>query len=106
LAGGFGRSAFGPSGRPEARTFSWHAEIARVSALGGGGREVMAMMAAVDRLAGPARNRSAVIERAVEEYVALQARRRRDARDLEILDRHAARLNREAADVLSYQADL
>lgn len=32
-------------------------------------------------------------------------RRRRDARDRHILDRTAAELNREAADVLAYQTD-
>ncbi len=64
------------------------------------------LIAAIDRLAGPSRSRSAVIERAVREPLALEARRSRDARDREILDRHAERLNREAADVLSYQVDL
>jgi len=60
----------------------------------------------LDRLAGPRRNRSAVIERAVRDFVASQARRLRDARDLEILDRNAERLNREAADVLSFQVEV
>lgn len=64
------------------------------------------LVAAVDRLAGPAKNRSAVIERAVRNLVAAQARRSRDARDLKILEKHAARLNREAEDVLSYQVDV
>lgn len=60
----------------------------------------------LDRLAGPRKNRSAVIERAVRDFVASQARRLRDARDLEILDKNAARLNREAADVLSFQMEV
>ena len=64
------------------------------------------LLAEIDRLAGPSKNRSAVIERAVRELVASEARRLRDTRDLEILDKHAARLNREAADVLSYQVDV
>ena len=64
------------------------------------------LIAEIDRLAGPAKNRSAVIERAVRSLIALEARRLRDARDREILDTQAARLNREAADVLSYQVEV
>lgn len=64
------------------------------------------LIAEIDRLAGPSGNRSAVIERAIRELVAVEARRRRDAHDREILDRHAKRLNREAEDVLSYQVDM
>jgi len=60
----------------------------------------------VDRLAGAAKNRSAVIERAVRDLVAAQVRQSRDARDRKILAKHAARLNREAEDVLSYQVDV
>jgi len=62
-------------------------------------------LAAIDRLAGSRRNRSAVVERAVRELVAAEARRLRNERDLEILNRHAKRLNAEAADVLTYQVD-
>jgi metal-responsive CopG/Arc/MetJ family transcriptional regulator len=62
------------------------------------------LIAEIDRLAGSAKNRSAVIERAIRGLIALEARRLRDARDREILDKHAGRLNREAADVLSYQS--
>ena len=61
---------------------------------------------AVDRVAGPSRNRSAVIERAVREFLAAGERRQRDARDREILDAQAERLNREAEDVLSYQVEV
>ena len=57
----------------------------------------------LDRLVGPGGNRSAVLERALEEYLTEQERRRRDERDLEILDRDAKKLNREAGDVLGYQ---
>ena len=60
----------------------------------------------VDRLAGPARYRSAVIERALRDFIAAEERRRRDARDREILDKHAEALNREAQDALSYQVDM
>jgi metal-responsive CopG/Arc/MetJ family transcriptional regulator len=56
----------------------------------------------VDRQSG-AKSRSEFIERALWVYVSELARRERDARDLEILNRHADRLNQEAADVLTYQ---
>lgn len=64
------------------------------------------IVAEIDRLAGPTKNRSAVIERAVREFAAAEARRRRDARDREILDKQAEPLNREAEDVLTYQVDV
>jgi predicted transcriptional regulator len=60
---------------------------------------------AVDRLAGRGGNRSAVIERAILEFVERRARQERDARDRELLDRHADALNRETADALEFQAE-
>ena len=63
------------------------------------------LLIAVDHLAGRGTNRSAVIEQAVRDFVAVRAQRMRNARDLEILDKHAVRLNREASDVLSYQVE-
>lgn len=62
-------------------------------------------MAAIDELAAEGRNRSRIIEEAVTEYLERRARERRDRRDVEILDRHAERLNREVEDVLAYQAE-
>jgi len=59
----------------------------------------------LDRFIGPGGNRSAVLERALDSYLTDQERREREARDLEILNRDAARLNREARDVLGYQED-
>jgi metal-responsive CopG/Arc/MetJ family transcriptional regulator len=49
------------------------------------------------------KNRSAVIERAALAYLAKLERQERDRRDVEIINRHAERLNREAMDVLEYQ---
>jgi metal-responsive CopG/Arc/MetJ family transcriptional regulator len=49
------------------------------------------------------RNRSAFVEKASRAYLATLEKTRRDARDLEILNTHAERLNAEAADVLKYQ---
>jgi hypothetical protein len=46
-----------------------------------------------------------VIETAVTEYLARRRRQRRDARDLEILDRRSDDLNRELAEMLPYQAE-
>jgi hypothetical protein len=50
------------------------------------------------------KNRSDFIETAVWTFLAQLSRDEINARDLEIINRHAEDLNREAADVLSYQA--
>ena len=65
------------------------------------------LVEAVDRRARQQdRNRSDFIETAIRVYIEQLARNERNARDLEILDRRADDLNREAADVLEYQAPL
>jgi hypothetical protein len=51
-------------------------------------------------------SRSETIERLLRESLAGRARRLADQRDLEIINRHADRLNAEAEDVLEYQTDL
>ncbi len=61
------------------------------------------VLRAIDKLTGESKNRSEFIETAVRTYIAQQARRRRNARDLEIINQHANRLNEEAIDVLAYQ---
>jgi metal-responsive CopG/Arc/MetJ family transcriptional regulator len=58
----------------------------------------------VDQLSG--KNRSEFIETALRAFIAQLSREQQNARDLEILNRHADRLNQEAADVLLYQAEL
>jgi metal-responsive CopG/Arc/MetJ family transcriptional regulator len=58
----------------------------------------------VDRLAGQRYSRSAVIERILREYLRDLERAELNARDLEILNREADRLNAEMEDVLSFQA--
>jgi len=60
----------------------------------------------VDQLAKQYGTRSAVVELALRDFVAAAARRDRDARDIEILNRRADALNAEAEDVLSYQVEL
>jgi metal-responsive CopG/Arc/MetJ family transcriptional regulator len=60
---------------------------------------------AIDEFAGDEGNRSRVIERAVLEFIARHRRAMREQKDLEILNRTADDLNREAEDVLAYQAE-
>ncbi|MEN6333870.1 MAG: ribbon-helix-helix domain-containing protein [Phycisphaerales bacterium] len=49
------------------------------------------------------KTRSDFIETAVWAFIQQQARDEQNARDLEIINRNADALNREAADVLEYQ---
>jgi metal-responsive CopG/Arc/MetJ family transcriptional regulator len=49
------------------------------------------------------KNRSALLERAAIAWLAHLERQMRDRKDMEIIDRNADRLNREAMDVLGYQ---
>jgi len=49
------------------------------------------------------RTRSDFIETAVWTFIQQQIRDEQNARDLEIINRHAESLNRQAADVLEYQ---
>jgi metal-responsive CopG/Arc/MetJ family transcriptional regulator len=57
----------------------------------------------MDQLAGRASNRSAFVETAVRRFIEQLRRERRNASDLEIINRKSRQLNREAADVLEYQ---
>jgi Arc/MetJ-type ribon-helix-helix transcriptional regulator len=59
----------------------------------------------IDALIGLFGNRSAVIEKAIRDLLAVEAKRRRDIRDIEILSRRWDELNKEAEDVLSYQVN-
>jgi len=54
----------------------------------------------------PDASTSAVVEAALREYLAKRRKAARDARDLDIINRNAERLNREAEDALTYQVDL
>ncbi len=58
---------------------------------------------AIDARAGRGRGRSEFIETALRAFLDRARRDERNARDMEILNRRAGRLNREAADVLAYQ---
>jgi metal-responsive CopG/Arc/MetJ family transcriptional regulator len=61
------------------------------------------VLAKVDRLAGSKRSRSAIIEQILRHFFRERARRKINARDLELLNAAADRLNAEAQDVLQYQ---
>ena len=47
-----------------------------------------------------------MLEQALREFLANRERRKRDARDLRILNSRSDELNREAKDVLEYQVEL
>ncbi len=64
------------------------------------------LLKAIDKEAGPSKNRSDFIETALWAYLEHRRREVRDAQDLEIINRHSERLNREALDVLGYQVEL
>jgi metal-responsive CopG/Arc/MetJ family transcriptional regulator len=63
------------------------------------------VMAAVNEFSTPS-SRSEFIEKAVRSYLAQQERVARNRRDLQLINRNAARLNREAQDVLAFQGEL
>jgi metal-responsive CopG/Arc/MetJ family transcriptional regulator len=62
-----------------------------------------ALLVEVDKLAIAPCTRSAIIEEAVQAYLAHKAQRERDERELHILNAHADEFNAEMADILSYQ---
>jgi metal-responsive CopG/Arc/MetJ family transcriptional regulator len=62
------------------------------------------VLKAIDKTTTRTRSRSRVIEDAAREFLARRARAAREARDLAILNGSAEELNKEAEDVLRYQA--
>lgn len=64
------------------------------------------LLDAVDKYSKPFKNRSEFIETATWKYVEQLIREKREARDLEIINRNSKRLNQEALDVLNYQVDV
>ena len=64
------------------------------------------VLKAIDKLSGQSKNRSEFIEMAVRHYIAQLIRKGRNARDLEIINQRADRLNEEALDVLAYQVTM
>ena len=61
------------------------------------------LLKVIDEQAGPHKSRSDFIEKAVRAYVVKVKRDQQNARDLDIINRQAERLNEEAKDVLTYQ---
>ena len=61
------------------------------------------LLKTIDEQSGPQKNRSEFIEKALRNYIGQMIRDRQNARDFEIINHQADRLNDEAADVLSYQ---
>jgi metal-responsive CopG/Arc/MetJ family transcriptional regulator len=62
------------------------------------------LVAKLDRLAGPDVSRSSFIERILRDFVEGRAQARRNARDAAAINRHAAKLNAEMKDALSFQS--
>ena len=63
------------------------------------------LVASIDKLAGPKISRSAYIERILREFVDGRAQARKDAREVAAINRHAAQLNVEMSDALSFQVN-
>jgi len=63
------------------------------------------LLEAIDRRAG-SKSRSEFIEEAVRAFIAQVVRDEQNARDVQIINRCADHLNREALDVLDYQVKL
>jgi len=64
------------------------------------------VLTGIDRIAGSRQSRSAFIEAVLSQYLRERKRAQRDARDLELINRHADQLNRDAVEGLEYQAPL
>jgi metal-responsive CopG/Arc/MetJ family transcriptional regulator len=64
------------------------------------------VLKAVDKLSKSYRSRSEFVEIALRAFIAQTIRNQQNARDLEIINRHADALNSEAEDVLAYQVPL
>jgi metal-responsive CopG/Arc/MetJ family transcriptional regulator len=64
------------------------------------------VLSGIDRLAGSKHSRSAFIERVLSQYLRERKKAERDARDLELINRHADELNRDAMEALQYQAPI
>jgi metal-responsive CopG/Arc/MetJ family transcriptional regulator len=64
------------------------------------------LLKAIDQFADQYKNRSDFIEIAAWALVSRMVRDAQNAKDLKIINRRASRLNREAAEVLTYQVAL
>jgi metal-responsive CopG/Arc/MetJ family transcriptional regulator len=64
------------------------------------------VLTAIDRKMGDFKSRSDFLEFAAKSYLAQLARTEKDKKDLEIINRRAEAINREAEDVLDFQVSL
>lgn len=64
------------------------------------------LIQAIDEHGQPYKNRSDFIEAAIWAFINQIVRDQQNARDIEIINRNADRLNAEALDVLAYQVQL
>jgi metal-responsive CopG/Arc/MetJ family transcriptional regulator len=64
------------------------------------------ILAQIDEYVQGEKNRSAFIELAVRTYMEIMKRKKRDQRDLTIINRLSDKLNQEASEVLKYQTEL
>lgn len=64
------------------------------------------LLVAIDDLCRPDGNRSAFIEKALWTVIHQMRRDEQNARDIEIINREAERLNQETMDALTYQIPL
>jgi metal-responsive CopG/Arc/MetJ family transcriptional regulator len=62
------------------------------------------LIRSIDKLAGPKVSRSSFVENVLRDFVEGHAQARRDAREIAAINRHAAELNHEMADALSFQS--
>ena len=57
----------------------------------------------IDKLSLEYGNRSALIEKALKDFLSAELKRKMDLQDMKIINKHSDKLNKEAEDVLSYQ---
>ncbi len=62
-------------------------------------------MASIDKLAGPKMSRSAYIEQILRGFLDRRAQARKSAREVAAINRHAAQLNSEMSDALTFQVN-
>lgn len=62
------------------------------------------LVARIDKLAGPKISRSAYIEQILRDFLDRRTQARKNAREVAAINRHAAQLNVEMSDALSFQA--
>ena len=60
----------------------------------------------LDKLSGPKMSRSAFIEDILRDFVNRRTAARRDARAVAAINKHAAQLNAEMSDTLSFQSSV